>query len=53
MSRQSAECEAVYTWILDEVAVELVATTGNKEISWWACEKKLRSSLEVSTRVWI
>ena len=25
---------------------------GNKEIAWWACEKKFRSSLEVSTRVW-
>ena len=24
---------------------------GNKEISWWACEHKLRSSLVVSTRV--
>ena len=23
----------------------------NKEISWWACEHKLRSSLVVSTRV--
>ena len=25
---------------------------GNKEIAWWACEHKLRSSLGVPTRVW-
>ena len=26
---------------------------GNKEIAWWACEHKFRSSLGVPTSVWI
>ena len=53
MYGQSVECEAFYTWILDKFGVEIGLWLENKEIAWWACEHKLRSSLEVSARVWI